>query len=68
MDAGALAGWQPSPRYPDPAVQIVDERFARYRLANAKVERLATGLRWARAFMISAKISAFMRQAVPHRP
>ena len=47
MDAGALAGWQPSPRYPDPAVQIVDERFARYRLANAKVERLATGLRWA---------------------
>ena len=47
MDAGAPASWQPSPRYPDPAVQIVDESFTRYRLANAKVERVATGCRWA---------------------
>ena len=39
--------WQPSQRYPDPSVQIVDESFARYRLALAKVERLATGFRWA---------------------
>jgi len=34
-------------RYPDPAVEIVDESFARYRLALASVERLATGFRWA---------------------
>src|SRR5262245_62219778 len=44
---GAFAQWQPSQRYPDPAVQIVDQSFARYRLNLAKVERLATGLRWA---------------------
>jgi gluconolactonase len=37
----------PSPRYPDPAVQILDPSFAPYRLPLAKVERLATGLRWA---------------------
>jgi gluconolactonase len=34
-------------RYPDPAVQILDESFAKYRLFNAAVERLATGFRWA---------------------
>src|SRR2546425_7056119 len=28
----AFAQWQPSQRYPDPSVQIVDQGFARYRL------------------------------------
>jgi gluconolactonase len=42
----AFAQWQPSQRYPDPSVQIVDQSFARYRLALAKVERIASGLRW----------------------
>ncbi|HUL78868.1 MAG TPA: SMP-30/gluconolactonase/LRE family protein, partial [Vicinamibacteria bacterium] len=42
----AFADWQPSPRYPDPAVRIIDPSFARYRLALAKVERLGTGFRW----------------------
>lgn len=39
--------WQSSPRYPDPSVVVVDDSFARYRLPLAKVERLATGCRWA---------------------
>ncbi len=39
--------WQPSERYPDPAIHVLDPRFARYRLALAGVERLATGCRWA---------------------
>jgi gluconolactonase len=38
--------WQPTPRYPDPAVVVVDQSFARYKLNLAKVERLATGCRW----------------------
>ena len=42
----ALAEWQPSPRYPDPAVRALDPSFTKYRLALAKVERLATGCRW----------------------
>ena len=42
----AFAQWQPSQRYPDPSVQIVDESFGRYRLGLAKVERLASGFRW----------------------
>jgi len=33
--------------YPDPAVEVVDPRFAKYRLGNAAVERLYTGARWA---------------------
>jgi gluconolactonase len=33
-------------RYPDPAIQIVDPSFAKYRVNSAAVERLATGFRW----------------------
>ena len=39
--------WQPASRYPDPAIQVLDARFAPYVLFNAAVERLATGFRWA---------------------
>ena len=42
----AFAQWRPSERYPDPAVEILDPSFAKYRLALASVERLATGMRW----------------------
>ena len=34
-------------RYPDPAVEVLDERFTKYRIGNAVVERLFTGCRWA---------------------
>src|SRR5262245_41885966 len=47
----ALAGtahsqFQPSGRYPDPLVRMVDPSFARYRLALARVEQIASGMRW----------------------
>src|SRR5499426_2854943 len=42
----ASGGWEPSERYPDPAIQTLDPSFNKYRLANAGVERLATGMRW----------------------
>ncbi len=41
------AGWRAPIRYPDPAVEILDERFAKYRIFSAAVERLYTGCRWA---------------------
>ena len=41
-----FAQWQPNERYPDPAVQVLDPGFNKYRLALASVERLATGMRW----------------------
>lgn len=34
-------------RYPDPALEILDESFLPLRLFNASVEKLAEGLRWA---------------------
>ena len=40
------SGWVPNPRYPDPAIEVLDPVFLRYRLMNASVERLATGTRW----------------------
>jgi gluconolactonase len=42
-----MSEWQPSQRYPDPLFVVVDDSFARYRINQAKVERLATGFRWA---------------------
>jgi gluconolactonase len=38
--------WQPSQRYPDAAVRILDQSFAKLRLNLAAVERLADGCRW----------------------
>jgi gluconolactonase len=37
----------PSARYPDPRIEVLDERFLALRLYSATVEQLATGLRWA---------------------
>jgi gluconolactonase len=39
----AFGGWEPSERYPDPAIQALDPSFNKYRIALAGVERLATG-------------------------
>jgi gluconolactonase len=38
--------WSANLRYPDPAVQVLDPSFAKYRLPLASVERLASGMRW----------------------
>jgi gluconolactonase len=42
----AFAAWEPSQRYPDPAIQTLDPSFNKYRLALAGVEQLTTGMRW----------------------
>jgi gluconolactonase len=50
FDVLALAGEQERKApilYPDPAVEVVDPRFAKYKVGNAAVERLYTGARWA---------------------
>jgi gluconolactonase len=41
-----LGGWEPSLRYPDPAVVALHPSFAKYKLPLASIERLATGMRW----------------------
>ncbi len=38
--------WEPSQRYPDPAVRVLHPDFNAYRLPLASVERLADGCRW----------------------
>lgn len=39
--------YTPSARYPDPAVELLDEDFLRLRLFSAGVDQLTSGLRWA---------------------
>ena len=41
-----FGGWEPSDKYPDPAVKVLDPSFLKYRVFNASVERLFTGARW----------------------
>jgi gluconolactonase len=57
--------WSPSPRYPDPSVVVLDESFAKYRLALAKVERLATGFRWAEGPVWMGDARALLWSDVP---
>ncbi len=45
-DKPLTAGWRDHPRYPDPAIETLDERFEQYRIFSAAVERLYTGCRW----------------------
>src|SRR6187397_1600202 len=46
--AGAQSfAFSPNQRYPDPAVQILDPAFARYRIYSSTLEQVATGMRWA---------------------
>jgi gluconolactonase len=35
--------WQQTETYPDPAVEVLDPRFLKYRITDAAVERLALG-------------------------
>jgi len=39
--------YKPNQRYPDPAVEILDPSFAKYRLYSSTVEQVASGMRWA---------------------
>ncbi len=45
-DRPLTAGWREQPRYPDPAIEILDQRFQPYPIFSAAVERLYTGCRW----------------------
>ncbi len=37
---------EPNRRYPDPAIEILDPSFLKYRLQSASVEHLFDGCRW----------------------
>jgi gluconolactonase len=37
----------PQVRYPDPDILVLDSRFAKYKVGNAAIQRLFTGMRWA---------------------
>jgi len=50
LGAGAFAQafeFKPNQRYPDPAVQILDPGFAKYRIYSSTLEQVASGMRWA---------------------
>jgi gluconolactonase len=45
--ATAAPEFQGAMHYPDPAVEVLDPLFEKYRLTLSAVERVATGFRWA---------------------
>jgi len=47
MRSGPAIAFEANARYPDPRVEVLDERFLKLRLFSASVEQLATGMRWA---------------------
>ena len=47
MRSGPAIAFETHARYPDPRVEVLDDRFLKLRLFSASVEQLATGMRWA---------------------
>jgi gluconolactonase len=47
MTTGPAIAFETNARYPDPRVEVLDERFLKLRLFSASVEQLGTGMRWA---------------------
>jgi gluconolactonase len=45
--SGAVFMWEPTQRYPDPAIRVLHPSFQHLYLPLAAVERIATGSRWA---------------------
>src|SRR6266704_2095287 len=43
LPLGNLPNW----RYPDPRVEVLDDKKFKYMVGNAAIERIATGFRWA---------------------
>ncbi|MEK8049242.1 SMP-30/gluconolactonase/LRE family protein [Ideonella sp. DXS22W] len=39
--------FQPNQRYPDPALQVLDPAFLKYRIYSSTLEQVGTGMRWA---------------------
>jgi gluconolactonase len=59
--------WAGAPvRYPDPAVRVLDPRFAPYRLGNAAVERIATGFRWAEGVVWFGDLRCLLWSDIPN--
>jgi len=57
---------EPMVRYPDPAVQVLDPAYARLRVNNAAVERLATGFRWAEGPVWFGDLRALLWSDIPN--
>ena len=47
MTTGPAIPFDTNSRYPDPRIEVLDERFLKLRLFSSSVEQLASGLRWA---------------------
>ncbi len=59
--------WEPSTRYPDPSVHVLDPSFNALRLPLASVERLYTGCRWSEApGLISATGATLLWSDIPN--
>jgi gluconolactonase len=65
--AGAQSfSFSPNQRYPDPAVQILDPSFAKYRIYSSTVEQVATGMRWAEGPAYHAKGGYLLFSDIPN--
>jgi gluconolactonase len=62
----ARAEWVPSGRYPDPLIRIIDDSFAKYRIAIAKVERIAAGMRWCEGPVWLGDARRLLWSDIPH--
>ena len=58
--------WNSPVRYPDPAIEVLAPRFARYRLGNAAIERIWTGGRWNEGPVWFGALRSLIWSDIPH--
>lgn len=56
----------PMVRYPDPDIVVLDKRFAKYKVGNAAIERVYTGMRWAEGPAWNAGSQYLMWSDIPN--
>lgn len=56
----------PNQRYPDPAVEILDPSFAKYRIVSSTIEQLGTGMRWAEGPVYMPEERAVLVSDIPN--
>ncbi len=58
--------WPHATRYPDPAIEVLDARFEKIRIKSSRIERLATGYRWAEGPVWFGDLRALLWSDIPN--
>lgn len=63
---GPSIPFQPNPRYPEPALLVLDPSFLKYRIYSSTLEQLGSGMRWAEGPVYFPEEGCLLVSDIPH--